>query len=88
MYFEYNLKLYLSVNICMFFFFFFCFFLFVFFFYLIILSLYVLLRRVIKPGFHGQFFFDKVGFLHILVYTEVCGEVSLSNICDKGERAK
>ena len=43
----------------------------------------------IRPNFHGQFFFDKVGLSqNMLVLTQFCGEVSLSNICDKGERAK
>ena len=45
---------------------------------------------LVKPGFQGHFFFDKVGLSqkNILVQTHFCGEVSLSNICDKGERAK
>ena len=39
----------------------------------------------IRPRFHGQYFFDKAE--NMFVY-QFCGEVSLSNICDKGERAK
>ena len=44
----------------------------------------------LRPRFHGHFFFDKVGLsqINMLVLIEVCVEVSSSNICDKGERAK
>ena len=44
----------------------------------------------IMPRFPGQVFFDKVGLSqkNMLVSIQLCGEVSLSNICDKGERAK
>ena len=44
----------------------------------------------LRPSFHGQIFFDKEGLSqkNMLLLTQFCGEVSLSNICDKGERAK
>ena len=45
---------------------------------------------IIKPGFHGQVFFDKVGLSqkNMLVQSQFFCEVLLPNICDKGERAK
>ena len=44
-----------------------------------------LLQKFLRPRSHGQFFFDKVGLSqqNMLVYIKFCGEVSLSNICDK-----
>ena len=45
----------------------------------------------VRPRFHGQFFFDKVGLSQKKICSckvQFCGEVSLSNICDKDERAK
>ena len=46
--------------------------------------------RNFRPRLHGHFFFDKVGFSqkNVLVYIQFCDEVSLSNACDKDERAK
>ena len=44
----------------------------------------------VRPRFHEQLFFDKVGLSqkNMLVLIQFCVEFSLSNICDKGERAK
>ena len=43
----------------------------------------------LRPRFHGQFFFDKVGLSqkNMLLKIQFCGEVSLSNIFDKCEPA-